>query len=103
MKYLAQSKTLKNLKTLLIKNNKLGDAGVLPLAQSTVFQKLTELDLQWNGITTQGAIYLGASKTLGNLLFLRMWGNEIGGKGVDAIKKNLKKVKNPIYPSAASD
>jgi hypothetical protein len=32
-----------------------------------------------------------------------MWGNEIGEKGVEALKMKLKQIKNPLYPSAASD
>jgi len=46
---------------------------------------------------------LAGSKVLASLQFLRMWGNEIGEKGVKALKKKLKQIKNPIYPSAASD
>jgi hypothetical protein len=76
---------------------------MLSMTQSPVFKNLIELDLQWNGITTQGALYLGNSKVLLSLQFLRMWGNEIGEKGVAAIKTKLKGIKNPLYPSAASD
>jgi hypothetical protein len=87
----------------LLKNNKLGDQGMLSMTESQVFKNLVELDLQWNGITTQGAMYLAGSKVLSGLQFLRMWGNEIGEKGVGALKNKLKQIKNPIYPSAASE
>ncbi len=76
---------------------------MLSMTESSVFKNLIELDLQWNGITTQGAMYLAGSKVLASLQFLRMWGNEIGEKGVEALKSKLKQIKNPLYPSAASD
>jgi len=59
---------------------------------------LKELNLDWNEITTQGALNLSRSSMLGQLRILKIWGNDIGESGAKALSKseNLKNLTNTI-------
>jgi Ran GTPase-activating protein (RanGAP) involved in mRNA processing and transport len=69
-----------------LKKNTIGDRGVAAVARSGTLQNLKELDLQWNGITRDGASSLAASKTLPKLLVLKMWGDKIGEAGRQSLE-----------------
>jgi hypothetical protein len=68
------------------------------LAHSPALHNLKELNLDWNEITTQGALDLSKSSTLDQLRILKLWGNKIGESGTKALNKseNLKNLTNTI-------
>ena len=54
--------------------------------------------MDWNEITTQGALDLAESSMLGQLRILNIWGNNIGESGAQALRqsKNLNNLTNTI-------
>ena len=73
------------------------------VARSGTLQNLEELDLQWNGVTKDGASSLAASKTLPKLWILKMWGNEIGEAGRQSLETSPNfDITNPIYAGEES-
>ena len=73
------------------------------MAVAGTLQNLEELDLQWNGITKDGASSLAASRTLPKLWILKVWGNKIGEAGRQSLETspNLN-ITNPIYAGEES-
>ena len=70
----------------------------MTLAEAAWMKKLEELDIQWNGITESGALSLANSSGFPRLRILKLWGNEIGEKGREAIETSPNfKIRNPIY------
>ena len=81
-----------------LKQNKVGDDGMILLSKANWMKNLKELDLQWNGITELGARKFAGSLGFPKLRILKLWGNEIGERGRNDIEISPNfKISNPIY------
>ena len=82
-----------NLRSLGLADNQLGDAGVVPIAAAIAAPscKLTELDLQRNGINGMGAGSLGEALSRGAVLrTLNLAGNMgVGGDGLSNLVRSF--------------
>lgn len=78
----------KQLHTLYIRNNDLGDGGAVLLAASPTVATLQDVDLSQNDIETKGAKALAKSKHLKNLLCLRLKSNKIDKAARVALKRS---------------
>lgn len=100
---LLASPHLGNLQTLLLWNNRVGDAGVCALTRADL-PHLTRLDLASNFVGDAGAIALAGSRLLGRLRLLDLTANQIGDPGGIALAQSpqtgnlswLDLTKNPI-------
>jgi hypothetical protein len=75
----------RELHTLCLMNNDLGDEGVSALAKSPASDSLLELNLGQNGLGDPGAKALANSKHLGNLLILRVNTNPMSKEAAEAL------------------
>lgn len=100
---LAASPNLNQLTTLLLWNNRVGDAGLAALARADL-PRLTRLDLSRNGVGDAGVAALAGSSLVGRLQLLDLTGNQIGDRGALALAASpwtkalrwLDLTKNPI-------
>lgn len=83
----SQSVAIKNLKTLVISDNKLTDASVQAMVQSSHFSKVEKLDISWNEIGNGAAIAFGETGQLPNLKFLLLERGYIDAEGVEGLLK----------------
>ena len=103
---LARSPHLGGLASLLLWNNRVGDAGLVALAAADL-PALTRLDLSNNLVGDIGAVALAGSPMLGRLRVLDLTGNQIGDPGAAALARSpgaaslnwLDLTKNPVATS----
>ncbi len=83
---LAASPHVGNLRTLLLRLNRIGDSGVAALAQSPHLGKLSVLSLAYNAFRDLGAQALAASPHLAHLRQLNLEGNRLGHHGLPGLR-----------------
>jgi uncharacterized protein (TIGR02996 family) len=83
---LAASPHVHNLRTLLLRLNRIGDSGAAALARSPHLASLSVLSLAYNGIHDEGLLALAASPHLAHLRQLNLEGNRIGHRGLPALR-----------------
>jgi len=85
MTFMANAPEYKNLVSLALKRNRLGDSGVKVLSQSDTFKHVELLSLWENGITAVGAEMVANSANFRNLKDLNLASNHIGDEGVQIL------------------
>jgi uncharacterized protein (TIGR02996 family) len=80
---LAASPHLRNVRSLHVGHNNLGDAGVYAIANSSSLTQLGKLNLAENGLTSNAVALLADSKNLGHLRELSLSRNAIDDSGAE--------------------
>ena len=73
---------LKNLKTLVLSDNRLSDSSIAELMLSSHFEKLLALNIGWNEAGSETAIALGKTTTFPNLKKLEMERSYVDENGI---------------------
>jgi Ran GTPase-activating protein (RanGAP) involved in mRNA processing and transport len=81
------SVAIKNLKSLVISDNKLTDASVQAMVQSPYFSKLEKLDFSWNEIGNGATIAFGETVQLPNLKTLLLERGYVDAEGMEGLLK----------------